>query len=62
MLDWGSFFLDGGMGKDSVIESVSTIISLTPILGWDLVDREEMSQQSAIWNLLLASITMEELW
>ena len=59
MLDWGSFFLDGGMGKDSVIESVSKIISLTPILVWYLVDEEELSQQSSILNLLQAYIPME---
>ena len=33
------FLIDGRMGKDSVIEAVSTIRILTSILVWDSVDQ-----------------------
>ena len=61
ILVW-DFMVDGRMRKDSVIEAVSTISSLTPRLGWDLVYREELSWKSETRPLLLASIPMEELW
>ena len=38
ILGW-YFLIDGRMGKDSVIEAVSTISILTSILVWDSSDR-----------------------
>ena len=37
ILGW-DFVIYGRIGKDSVIEAVSTISRMTPRLGWDFVD------------------------